>query len=86
MAISDCEPDVAALEELLLEKAEHVLIKLSPMLDLALALNNLKHVQEAHIISVKTTSARSCCSYWGTAKPCRRMLFPFTAPTSPVQA
>ncbi|WP_373840858.1 THUMP-like domain-containing protein [Bacteroides heparinolyticus] len=52
VAISDCEPDVAALEELLLEKAEHVLIKLSPMLDLALALNNLKHVQEAHIISV----------------------------------
>lgn len=52
VAISDCEPDVAALEELLLEKAQHVLIKLSPMLDLTLAISDLKHVQEAHIASV----------------------------------
>ncbi|WP_418697155.1 THUMP-like domain-containing protein [Bacteroides sp.] len=52
VAISDCEPDVSALEELLLEKAQHVLIKLSPMLDLTLAVNDLKHVQEAHIVSV----------------------------------
>lgn len=52
VAISDCEPDVSALEELLLQKAKHVLIKLSPMLDLTLAVNDLKHVQEAHIISV----------------------------------
>lgn len=52
VAISDCEPDVAALEELLLKKARHVLIKLSPMLDLTLAISDLKHVQEAHIVSV----------------------------------
>ena len=52
VAISDCEPNVSALEELLLQKAKHVLIKLSPMLDLTLAVNDLKHVQEAHIISV----------------------------------
>lgn len=52
VAISDCEPDVSALEELFLQKAKHVLIKLSPMLDLTLAVNDLKHVQEAHIISV----------------------------------
>lgn len=52
VAISDCEPDVAALEELLLEKARHVLVKLSPMLDLTLALHDLKHVQQAHIVSV----------------------------------
>lgn len=52
VAISDCEPDVSALEDLLLEKAPHVLVKLSPMLDLALALHDLKHVQVAHIVSV----------------------------------
>lgn len=52
VAISDCEPDVTALEDLLLEKAKHVLVKLSPMLDLTLAINDLKHVQEAHIVSV----------------------------------
>lgn len=52
VAIGDCEPDVSALEELLLEKAQHVLVKLSPMLDLTLALHDLKHVQEARIVSV----------------------------------
>lgn len=52
VAIGDCEPDVAGLEDLLLQKAQHVMIKLSPMLDLTLAVNDLQHVQEAHIISV----------------------------------
>lgn len=52
VAISDCEPDVSKLEEMLVSKASHVMIKLSPMLDLDLALNQLKHVAEAHIISV----------------------------------
>ena len=52
VAIADCEPNVAELESLLLEKAQHVMVKLSPMLDLTLALNDLKHVREAHIVSV----------------------------------
>ena len=52
IAISECEPDVSALENLLLEKASHVLVKLSPMLDLTLALHDLKHVQAAHVVSV----------------------------------
>lgn len=51
VAIADCEPNVAALEELLLQKAHRILVKLSPMLDLTLALNDLRHVQEAHIVS-----------------------------------
>ena len=51
VAISDCEPDVAKLEELLLNKAGQVMVKLSPMLDLSLALKELQHVQEVHIIS-----------------------------------
>ena len=52
VAIGDCEPDIAALEELLLRKARHVLVKLSPMLDLSLALKELKQTQEVHILSV----------------------------------
>lgn len=52
VAISDCEPDVAELEELLLSKANRVMVKLSPMLDLSLALKDLRHAQEAHILSV----------------------------------
>ena len=51
VAISDCEPDVAELEELLLNKAGQVMVKLSPMLDLSLALKELQHVQKVHIIS-----------------------------------
>ena len=52
VAIADCEPDVSALEDLLVEKAKKVMVKLSPMLDLSLALKHLKYVREVHIVSV----------------------------------
>lgn len=52
IAIADCEPDVARLETRLLEKAERIMVKLSPMLDLSLALQELPHTTEVHIISV----------------------------------
>lgn len=51
--ISDCEPDVEALETLLLRKAKRVMVKLSPMLDLSLALRTLKHTTEVHVVSVQ---------------------------------
>ena len=51
VAIADCEPDVSALEDLLVEKGRKVLVKLSPMLDLSLALKHLKYVREVHIVS-----------------------------------
>ena len=40
------------LESLLVEKADKVMVKLSPMLDLSLALKELKTVSEVHIVSV----------------------------------
>ena len=52
VAIADCEPDVSALEPLLLTKACRVLVKLSPMLDIALALRDLHRVRSVHIVSV----------------------------------
>ena len=52
VSIADCEPDVSRLEELLLQKADVVLIKLSPMLDVKLACQTLHHVQAVHIIAV----------------------------------
>ncbi|MCR4765083.1 MAG: SAM-dependent methyltransferase [Bacteroidaceae bacterium] len=52
IAIGDCEPDVGDLEETLVSRADHVMVKLSPMLDLDLACKQLKHIAEAHIISV----------------------------------
>ena len=52
VAISDCEPDVTVLEPLLVDKAKKVMVKLSPMLDLSLALNELKTVRAVHIVAV----------------------------------
>ena len=51
-AISDCTPDVVALKDLLLEKANIVMVKLSPMLDWHKAVEELGEVQEVHIVSV----------------------------------
>lgn len=52
VSIDRCEPDVAQLEEALLAKANRVLVKLSPMLDLSLALHQLHRVAAAHVVSV----------------------------------
>lgn len=50
--LSDCTPDVAELKDLLLEKASSVCIKLSPMLDISLALQSLPETREVHVVSV----------------------------------
>ncbi|MDR0836035.1 MAG: SAM-dependent methyltransferase [Tannerella sp.] len=52
VAIENCEPDLSAIQNLLLEKAESVLIKLSPMLDISQALQVLKNVAEVHVVSL----------------------------------
>ena len=52
VALSDCEPDVCQLEELLLQKAKRVMVKCSPMLDISQALRELHSVSEVHIVSV----------------------------------
>ncbi len=50
--ISDCTPDVSALQDELLAKADKVMIKLSPMLNIADINKELKCVKEIHIVSV----------------------------------
>lgn len=50
--ISECEPDVMSLEDLLVEKGETVMIKLSPMLDIFSTIRELKFINNIHIISV----------------------------------
>ena len=50
--IADCEPDVRALEPLLVEKGKTVMVKLSPMLDLSTALKELHHVAAVHCVAV----------------------------------
>lgn len=50
--IEDCSPNVLELMPQLLEKANKVILKLSPMLDWHQAVEALKHVSEVHIVSV----------------------------------
>lgn len=50
--IEDCTPDLTELCTLLLEKAEKVMVKYSPMLDIALAVKTLGHVGEVQVVSV----------------------------------
>lgn len=52
VSIGDCTPDVAELHDLLLQKAQKVMIKLSPMLDISKALEELGNVKEVHVVAV----------------------------------
>ena len=52
VSIADCTPNVADLQGLLLQKAEKVMVKLSPMLDISKALEELHHVKELHVVAV----------------------------------
>ena len=52
VSIGDCTPDVVGLQDLLLEKASRVVVKLSPMLDITKALEELHHVREVHVVAV----------------------------------
>lgn len=49
--IEDCQPDVCALRHTLLQRARIVMIKLSPMLDIAAAVRSLKCVAEVHVVA-----------------------------------
>lgn len=53
IAISDCTPDLSQLQEQLLALSRYVIVKLSPMLDITMALRTLHHVSEVHVVSVK---------------------------------
>ena len=50
--IRDCTPNVLELLPILLEKADTIILKLSPMFDWRKAVSDLKYVSEVHIVSV----------------------------------
>lgn len=52
VSISDCTPNVIQMLPRLLEKTPHILIKLSPMLDISLSLCELTCVKEVHTVAV----------------------------------
>lgn len=59
--LDDCTPNVVSLQHLLLEKATHVLIKLSPMLDISLLMSELNHIKEVHIVAVDNECKELLC-------------------------
>lgn len=48
--VADCSPDVVALHDALLAKADMVIIKLSPMLDIYDAIQSMPAVREVHVV------------------------------------
>ena len=52
VALSDCSPNIEALQDKLVDHAPIVIIKLSPMLDIQDALRRLQNVNEVHVVSV----------------------------------
>lgn len=50
--LADCAPNVVEMQDELLDKADVVMLKLSPMLDIDAALQHLGHVAEVHVVSV----------------------------------
>jgi 16S rRNA G966 N2-methylase RsmD len=52
VSIADCTPNVVELQDLLLSKAKKVMVKLSPMLDINKALQELRYVKEVHVVAV----------------------------------
>ena len=52
-ALSDCEPDVLQLKSVLLEHADRVIIKISPMADIEETLRLLPETIEVHVVAVR---------------------------------
>jgi len=52
VCIGDCTPNVAEMQDLLLQKVQRVMVKLSPMLDISKALAELRCVSHVHVIAV----------------------------------
>ncbi|MBB4035300.1 16S rRNA G966 N2-methylase RsmD [Dysgonomonas hofstadii] len=50
--IEDCTPNILDIEDLLEKKSGMAMIKLSPMLDISLALNSLRNISDVHIVAV----------------------------------
>lgn len=51
--LQDCEPDVVSAWDLLKQKADQILLKVSPMLDLSQAWSELPDIQKITVVSVK---------------------------------
>jgi 16S rRNA G966 N2-methylase RsmD len=51
--LEDCQPDIVALKEMLLQRSPKILVKTAPLLDLKSAILSLKYVTQIWVISLK---------------------------------
>ena len=51
--LTDCTPDIVALQDTIFQKSPKILLKTAPMMDIALAVKQLHHVAKIWIISVQ---------------------------------
>ncbi|MEB2774946.1 class I SAM-dependent methyltransferase [Algoriphagus sp. D3-2-R+10] len=51
--LEDCEPDVVSSWEMMKSKADSILLKVSPMLDISQAISELPDIQKVQVISVR---------------------------------
>lgn len=51
--LADCTPNVVALQDLLFSKADNILIKVAPLLDISSILNELSNVKHIYAISLQ---------------------------------
>ena len=51
--LEDCLPNIPENLDLLFEKSDHILIKVSPILDIKSAINELNFVKEIHVIAIE---------------------------------
>lgn len=51
--LENCEPNILFIKELLLTKAQNVLLKASPMLDIELAIRQLKNIQKVWVLAAE---------------------------------
>lgn len=52
-ALTDCEPDILQLKPLLLENAQRIIVKVSPMADIEETLRLLPETREIHVLAVR---------------------------------
>lgn len=50
--LADCEPDVMSLQDHILKKSAHFIVKTSPLLDIQLAITQLKGVKKVVVLSI----------------------------------
>lgn len=53
VGFADCAPNVVELLDLLFSKSSTLMVKASPMMDISRAVQELSHVEEVHVISLK---------------------------------